>query len=267
MISSLLIASGLLLTGQPLNTTWFVWINAGPMTAHALAVHLTLLGSGYVVILLMLALDRGHGVGPALALRTVLIGAVLTRVGKAALAEPRPLQVLGADVVQVVGLPLAGSNAMPSGHTLTAFAGALALWWIWRSTSNNSRGGAPALLMLVMGLATGVAWSRMAVGAHWPADVLAGAGCGLLTATLAALWERHGQWARVLRQRLAQCMVALLEIAIAAVWLSLDLHEPGTQTLQLFVGAIGLTSGAWRLWRHMQPASAARPAQDRIAAL
>ena len=261
LLASLLIASGLALAGQPLNTDWFLQVNAaGPETLQHLAAHLTLLGSGYAVVLLMLAFDRGHGLGAALVLRTLLIGAVMARAGKALLAQPRPLRVLDEGLVHVIGAPVASSNAMPSGHTLTAFAGALALWWIWqRGAQGTPRGPirhARLTLMLMLMLAASVAWSRVAVGAHWPADVLAGAGCGLLTAMLAMRWERHGRWARVLSKPLPQVGVALLEITVALVWLKLDLHQPGTQALQAALGAVGLASAGWRLTHTLRPALA-----------
>lgn len=261
-----LIALGLVLSGQALNTAWFLDINGGNRaTLQHLAAQLTLLGSGYVSILLMLACDRGHGIGPALALRVLLLGALVTRLGKMALAEPRPLLSLGPDAVHVIGAPVMSSNAMPSGHTLTAFAGALALWWIWQATlRQRSRRGVGLGLALLMALAAGVAWSRIAVGAHWPSDVLAGAGCGLLVTVLALRWERHGQWARHFAHPLAQRVLALVEIALALTWLNLALPPDGLW-LQLLIGAMALASGAARLRRSLRNAPLRQPAPGQAA--
>lgn len=255
----LLMAAGLALglADVPLNTQWFLGINGAPGPAlQRLAAHLTLLGSGYAAILLMLAADRGQGIGPALALRTLLFGALLARAGKLGLAEPRPLAVLGHDAVQVVGAPLASYNTMPSGHTLTAFAGALALWFILRRCARSdddgqSSGGAGWRLLLIalLALAAGVGWSRVVVGAHWPSDVLAGAGCGLLAALLAWAWECRQPWAPALARPWPQRVLALVEIALALTWLSLDHGQPGTQALQWAIGLVGLASGTLRLWR------------------
>ena len=74
--------------------------------------------------------------------------------------EPEPL-ILG-----VVG------DSFPSGHATTAFAGAATL-------SRFLPGRWPVLFAL----AVAVAFSRVYVGVHFPADVLAGAALGLVTAT------------------------------------------------------------------------------------
>jgi undecaprenyl-diphosphatase len=61
--------------------------------------------------------------------------------------------------------------SFPSGHAATSFAGAVLLAYLFRRL-------APALLLL----ATLVAYSRVYVGVHYPADVLAGAAVGTLVA-------------------------------------------------------------------------------------
>ena len=61
--------------------------------------------------------------------------------------------------------------SFPSGHAATSFAGAVLLAYLFSRL-------APALLLL----ATLVAYSRVYVGVHYPADVLAGAAVGTLVA-------------------------------------------------------------------------------------
>ncbi len=111
------------------------------------------------------------------------LAGVLTRVGKNLADNPRPLEVLGLEGIHVIGEPLFIA-AMPSGHAITAFAGAAAIYfamaprqrlrWLW-----------------LFVLAFGVACSRIAVGAHWPADVSVGAVAGMLSGLTGAWLAGH----------------------------------------------------------------------------
>lgn len=94
---------------------------------------------------------------------------------------PRPAGVLIENSFHRLGEPLL-YKAFPSGHTLTAFAIATALYF---SCQKDKRGS----LGLIFVVAALVGLSRNAVGAHWLTDVLGGAGfgmwCGLVGAVLA----------------------------------------------------------------------------------
>ncbi len=72
-------------------------------------------------------------------------------------------------------------HSFPSGHSADVFVGACFLVSILRHT---------ALRLIVLGLAALVAWSRMALGAHWATDVAVGAALASLT-TVAVLFSRE----------------------------------------------------------------------------
>lgn len=135
---------------------------------------------------------------------------------KASLPAARPLGVLGADNVHVIGTAL-HHGSFPSGHTATAFVAAgclvlslpLARRWIW---------ALPALSLAAL-----VGLSRVAVGAHWPVDVLVGAAGGWACAALGVLATRRwpvGQSGRGLR-----ILGVLAVILGASLWLR-TLAEP-----------------------------------------
>jgi membrane-associated phospholipid phosphatase len=100
------------------------------------------------------------------------LAGVLTRAGKTWANSVRPLEVLDPSTVHVIGEPLYVA-AMPSGHTLTAFAAAAALYFALSALKRGRH-------LWLFALALGVGLSRMGVGAHWPADVTMGAALGLL---------------------------------------------------------------------------------------
>jgi membrane-associated phospholipid phosphatase len=101
------------------------------------------------------------------------------RTGKFLLESPRPAAVVDNAHMRIVGETL-HNVAMPSGHTLTAFAVASALFFALPA----ARRARFAWLWL---LAAGAGLSRIAVGAHWPGDVAVGAALGLLSGMLGHL--------------------------------------------------------------------------------
>jgi membrane-associated phospholipid phosphatase len=118
------------------------------------------------------------GLGAALALRrpailpltavTVWTADLLALGVKAAIGRPRPFVLFpepGPLIVGVLG------DSFPSGHAATSFAGAALL-------ARVLPGRWPVLFLL----AAGIAFSRVYVGVHYPADVVGGAILGTLVA-------------------------------------------------------------------------------------
>src|SRR3569832_19288 len=98
--------------------------------------------------------------------------------------EARPPVVLDPAAFHLIGKALR-SGSFPSGHTAAAFAiaGVVAM--------HLRRAWSTALLLV---LASGVGLSRMAVGVHWPVDVLAGAAVGWASACGALVLARRWRW-------------------------------------------------------------------------
>ncbi|NBO15997.1 MAG: phosphatase PAP2 family protein, partial [Betaproteobacteria bacterium] len=181
--------SGLILffLGLALKQWWgvpepgFMWVNSWGRQTPELWACLTQLGDTSVVFALLAPVLCRHPRIYLAWLAAVPVGGAVSFVLKRGLDWPRPPDVMALDQLNVVGLVLNG-RSFPSGHAITAVAVAmmvalhLPVPHAWRR---------PVQLGL-LSLALGVLLSRLAVGAHWPTDVLAGAGVGLLSAVVAA---------------------------------------------------------------------------------
>ena len=106
------------------------------------------------------------------------ISGLLSRALKVIIAEPRPPAVLDPESFIIIGRQLK-SLSMPSGHTITAFAIATAIYFAIPAAKRK-----PFWWLFVLAALAGVA--RVTVGAHWPADVFAGAAIGLFSGALGA---------------------------------------------------------------------------------
>lgn len=135
-------------------------------------------------------------------------------------SPPRPPAVLDPAVFRVIGDALR-SGSFPSGHTAAAFAyaGVVAL--------HLRRAWVTALLLAA---AAGVGVSRMAVGAHWPADVLAGAAIGWAGACAAFVLARRWHWGMTPRGQ--RVLTSLLLIAGGVLLWGYDTGYPAAAAMQ-----------------------------------
>ena len=172
-----------------MNESLFVWMNSYH-TQYLDAFMLTMTAWGdhanyplYMAMALLLAAWRPlilprrnlavFGVGYC------LTGWIVTAI-KPALDFPRPLLALGSGAVHVVGRP-EFFHSFPSGHATFAVLLAASL----------SSQASPALRWLLWIFAILVCISRPVLGAHFPADVLAGALIALITVSLLQALEKY----------------------------------------------------------------------------
>lgn len=99
---------------------------------------------------------------------------LLTHVPKLLFHWPRPSTVLAHHGAHILEAPIS-MNTFPSGHAVVAGMGGTIIILGWDLVRQR-----PWLQCLVLGLVTLIGWSRVAVGAHWPVDVLVGAALGVL---------------------------------------------------------------------------------------
>ena len=203
---------------SPLNAALMRAVHAQAVWPDAFWSHLTQWGDSALMLAFLLALVPNRSRAQVLVLRVWALGSLLTPLLKRLWDAPRPLSVLEAGALLPVGLPPAGGHSMPSGHALAAAAGFALLWLLAREARRPWAGGLLALGALV-------AASRVAVAAHWPADVLSGAGIGLAPVAMcwrtldAPLWPRAWRLPAPWGTRLAAAFVHGLRLfLVLALW-------------------------------------------------
>lgn len=229
-----------------LDESLFHFFNGLPdLTGPRLWANLTILGDGLVCAVLFLPWIRSHpervwgGILGALTMFLIL------RLFKGTWSLPRPLAVLPPETLHVIG-PGHRRGSFPSGHTATAFL----FVGIW-ALSVRSRIG--SLAILLPGILVGI--SRMAVGVHWPSDVLAGAALGWTTAWLGLRWAASTPWGM---GRIGQWVEGGL-LLVSALVLGLVDHTgyPGVLVLQRGIAALCFAVGAVEMVRlHDSPRKA-----------
>jgi membrane-associated phospholipid phosphatase len=218
------------------NQTLFLAVNAaGGAFAPGFLMAVTLLGNVLAgVALIAPALQKQPRLLWA-ALLAAVPATLFVQGGKHLFAWPRPAAVLPPDSLQLVG-PLLKAMSFPSGHTATAFVFAAVIVGL----THDRRWQAAAL---VVAIAVGL--SRMLVGAHWPIDVLAGAGGGWLCGGLGVVWCRRLAWPD---GRAAALAAGLLSLAAAVGLLLAEYALPAERAFG-YVLALPASYASWRLLR------------------
>jgi membrane-associated phospholipid phosphatase len=232
------------------NAMLFEWINAGADRAlpDSLLTSATILGNALCALMLLApAVVRAPQVIAAGLLATVP-ASLLSYVPKHLIAEARPAAVLDASLVHVHGIRLAGTTSFPSGHALTVFAVVAVL--VCTSRSLRAR---PAAAIAVVLAGTLVAASRIAVGAHWPVDVLAGIVLGCIAGAAGAAWsERWTFW----RRRSGALAIATIIAGCALALVLSDTGYPTARPLKYALATIGLVSAWFGFAFHLRPPAA-----------
>jgi membrane-associated phospholipid phosphatase len=172
------------------------------------------------------------------------VAMVMVRGGKFFIASARPAAEVDNAQMRIVGEAM-HNVSMPSGHTLTAFAVVSALYF----ALPEARRWRYAWLWL---LAAGTGLSRIAVGAHWPGDVMVGAClgivCGLLGNELAA------------RMRPAHCEATSWSLRLVALLLLVGLYHllmdvvdfPESLPLQYVLALVTCFSLGGFIWQNVR---------------
>lgn len=247
MLALALVVLGIWLHLSDHNVSWFTWIHSTSVLPDFFWANVTLLGFGWAVLIVITAFDREHGRWAAASLIAVLLGGVLIAIAKRMAYHPRPAAVLEASSFSVIGEPIFQSGSMPSGHA--AGAAALVTLLILALLERGQLTKFRATILVLLGMC--VAWSRVAVGAHWPADVVVGVVLGFLASLgayrLVNFGTRSQQSLSVTQLKHRMWWLCSLELGLASVCFGTDTGQPLAIVFQRFLGALALMSCLWRL--------------------
>jgi len=248
-IAALLVLIGGCLRIAPSHHEWTLLINTlSQAVPGSVWGALSLLGLGWAAVSVVCLVDRSHRAGRDIAVCLVL-GGVVTHGLKALLAVPRPGLVI-PEGLHIIGAPILQSGAMPSGHTLAAFAMATLLSRRVNSTASLSQPAITRILNAsIWALAALIGLSRIAVGAHWLSDVIVGAGLGIGIALLGS--ELASRLSGVsspntISLRQVSWLAVFLEITAAMAAVIYDEGLAATVWIQWVIAAVALASALQR---------------------
>lgn len=172
-------------------TDLFLILNGASSGSSSFWMNVTQLGDAFVLLLLLSFLLVLRPQMWAAFFGAVPLTVLLTNGVKALGSIPRPAAALDQETFSIVGPALTAHNSFPSGHTATVFAAATAVVVILLLSQRRNNG----VLIVLSGLffAGTVAFSRIAVGAHWPFDIIVGAVFGSLGGVSGVILTQRGQ--------------------------------------------------------------------------
>ncbi len=214
------------------NTRLFLWLNQSGRWSDLFWQHINILGEGIVAFVLVGCLSRRDGRLIWLALLAAIIAGLASQGVKEWLGMLRPAVMLDQGSFVVVG-EILRFKSFPSGHATTALTAAALLAWRF-----------PGHGLMIYGAALFLAFGRIASGAHWPFDVVAGSCLGFVSGRSALLIARNLKINQALWQPLLAWLLLAL-VAVALVFFRLD--YPRAQLMVWVIALLGIGCAVTRV--------------------
>lgn len=183
--------------------------------------NLTYLGDGLILIPLLSILCLTKPRAWAALFGTIPAALILCRLGKNFFAVPRPAAVIDNEQFNIVGETLTAYTSFPSGHTITIFSAAFVLLFVYRGIQCKQSTKLLGMTFVLI-FAAMIGLSRVAVGAHWPLDVVMGAFigffCGASGAYLTQRYQAWWQWTETSPRKLAVFLLIFPTVIFARLY-------------------------------------------------
>ena len=224
-----------------INSLIFLSLNqAAVLLPVALWANLTLLGDGVFLVGLLSVFAIRFPYFSAICLYCGMGMGLVVQILKRIIGQERPFNVLEGESINFIGEPLS-HHSFPSGHSATVFFLAAAILCYFNIKNLW-------LIMLIIIIATAGAFSRIAVGVHFPADVLSGALIGWFIALVSITLLRH--------KRIAPPFMIIASVLILGTCIAMFFHDPKLPhvTILMNSAAIIFTScAAYNLLKNFRP--------------
>ncbi|MDP5027021.1 MAG: phosphatase PAP2 family protein [Flavobacterium sp.] len=164
----------------------------------------------------------------------LLVSAILCKFLKDLFLIPRPAEILDEGSFIIIGRTLHGFSSLPSGHTITIFTILTIVMLAFMPKKSVYKEGW-IFLMLSLGYLIGL--SRVAVGAHFPLDVLVGSIVGFISALLGIMISRRYKiWNWICLKKFAPVFI----IAIVACIVSISIKIFNENIIVFYLALISL---------------------------
>lgn len=238
-VAALTIGAGVLAHHSESHTRWMLGLNhAAQLMSDTFWSCITVSGLGWAVLILVSVMSRAD-LGARVVLTGFMLGGVVTHTLKPWLSLPRPGAALDVELIHFIGNPVINYHSMPSGHALAALC--MGTLWVCLIRTHAYPRWWVGLSWVI---ASTIAASRIAVGAHWPADVLVGGGLGLVVGWLA--WRFPFPWPRK-KEFAFPWLPVLIESLGAWAAFTFDEGMPLALVWQWLLGGLAVASVLWRI--------------------
>ena len=225
---ALLMAIFLIIQLMDLNHSLFLKMNH---TAQFIPItwwgYITYFGDGMVAGCILAVAFRKNPRTALMGIIAVLGSGIIVQILKSYFAIPRPAGILNLDEFYQFG-EILKSRGFPSGHSSTAFS---LLGTFFYVSEDNKR------IILFFATALLIAFSRVAIGIHWPTDILAGSMIGL--GAIYLISKKLDTYKPGLK---AEFAIGIFLLLICICILFYDPRMPGMQMLQWLFGLAGIIS-------------------------